>query len=567
MALVYTFQPDCFRPAGSTCNCPSPSVKPDANSCAEVVAHLDLGPQIAVWLETADRTQFIDTLMVTSATAQRGIGNRPGRWDFLSGPFFPYGKRQMSLPIWAHARGKLYPLVNMIEDQGYCGPAESCLGWHESYSTPEPYFCRPLRAANPDMPLDVNMQQLVDAITCPSVFNSEKGRLDQTATSYYPPRADLTTFAAQNGTGCGSPPPAAPATDPCDPRTYTEINDLDAVAAATPKYGNPFSNRWIIPAGLPPGDYALMVEVNKEFDTNAANSHASFVDSTLAPYGQQNNFGQPSVVYRVPIHIDSGAAAGGTAAISEIYGYGDWSGAVGDISPKDSTISTADFGSGELRLLSTDGAGGIGRVHVEIMSLASGHPSDIADLAPAPDGVQSSAATFQFTNAAVGGQPVQAYEVRYLTGSDLTAANFSAGLSGPMITPGAPGSLATFTVPRLKPKTDYVVGIRALGACGDSSAIATVTFTTPAASFQKVEGCFIATAAWGSELEPHVASMRRVRDRLRPASALFALATDLYYRSGPAAAGVIRRSDSARALVRRLLAPVAAVADIASLGD
>jgi len=29
--------------------------------------------------------------------------------------------------------------------------------------------------------------------------------------------------------------------------------------------------------------------------------------------------------------------------------------------------------------------------------------------------------------------------------------------------------------------------------------------------------------------------MRKVRDRLRPASTMFAVATDLYYRSGPAA--------------------------------
>ena len=46
--------------------------------------------------------------MVTNATSGRGIGNRPGRWDFLSGPLFPYGKRVMALPIWAHARGKTY---------------------------------------------------------------------------------------------------------------------------------------------------------------------------------------------------------------------------------------------------------------------------------------------------------------------------------------------------------------------------------------------------------------------------------------------------------------------------
>ena len=76
---------------------------------------MDLGPQIAVWLQDASGA-FVDTLMVTNATAVRGIGNRPGRSDFLSGPLFPYGKRIMALPIWAHARGKTYSTLFMQEE-------------------------------------------------------------------------------------------------------------------------------------------------------------------------------------------------------------------------------------------------------------------------------------------------------------------------------------------------------------------------------------------------------------------------------------------------------------------
>ena len=71
--------------------------------------------------------------------------------------------------------------------------------------------------------------------------------------------------------------------------------------------------------------------------------------------------------------------------------------------------------------------------------------------------------------------------------------------------------------------------------------------------FTQLSGCFVATAAYGSEMEPQVAALRRVRDALRPRSPLFAAAADLYYRSGPAAAAVIARSDTARALARRLL--------------
>ena len=123
------------------------------------------------------------------------------------------------------------------------------------------------------------------------------------------------------------------------------------------------------------------------------------------------------------------------------------------------------------------------------------------------------------------------------------------------MTPGSPGTLASVTIPNLKPATQYSAAVRAVEPCGQASPIATVTFTTPSMKFTQLSGCFVATAAWGSALAPDVAAMRKVRDRLRPQSTMFAVATDLYYRSGPAAAEVLRRSDTARALVRRLLGP------------
>ena len=146
MTLRYDFQPDCYHAPGDP-------------ACLRSVDRLDLGPQIAVWVESADRTVFVDTLMVTNMTAARGIGNRPGVSNFLSGPLFPYGKRSMALPIWAHARGKLYDTVVMQDGR------ETWLGFHESLSSGEPYYCRPLRAQ------EIN----VDAITCPTRFTSFGG--------------------------------------------------------------------------------------------------------------------------------------------------------------------------------------------------------------------------------------------------------------------------------------------------------------------------------------------------------------------------------------------------------
>ncbi len=345
MTLSYSFQPDCYRPdAGS--------------ACVQTVDRLDLGPQIAVWVQSADGSQFVDTLMVTNLTAVRGIGNRPGRWDFLSAPLFPYGKRPMALPIWAHARGVLYNTVVMTEAICAVGgpnyPGESCLGWHEPYSSPESYYCRPLK------PGEIN----VDAISCASAFHSEKGKFDPTTKSYYPPRGDLTTFTS---------------TDGADPPTYAAVNDLDAVAAATPAYGAPYTGTWNVPVDLADGDYVVMVEVNKEFDSNAANMHADYDDPNLPGYGIDGNFGQPSVVYSVPIHIDLTSGTPAQAAVSQIAGYGDWSGATGTITPQDGTISTTDLGSGEERLRRPTGGRGSGRVHVGLGPCLGCNPLPPAD--------------------------------------------------------------------------------------------------------------------------------------------------------------------------------------------
>ena len=536
MTLQYAFQPDCFRPD-------------ESSACVQSVSHMDLGPQIAVWLQDSTGV-FVDTLMVTNATAVRGIGNRPGRSDFLSGPLFPYGKRIMSLPIWAHARGKTYSTLFMQEATcAVGGPGESCLGWHESFSSPELYYCRPLQATE----AQASIGNEVDAITCPTKFNSEKGQFDPTMPSFYPPRSDLTSFTSIDGS---------------DPPTFAAVNDLDAVAAATPPYSSVYNGTWAVPSTLPPGDYMLMVEVNKEYDSNGSHLHPDFDDSHLPGYGTDGNFGQPSVVYQVPIHIDVTGGTTDAQSTSKIIGYGDWTGTTGVINMRDSTISTSSPGSGEGRLLviSDSGSGLSGRVLAKIETSGDSTtqpPSAVTDLTVPAGGLTSVSATLQFTRVPSNGAPVPQYEVRYQTGPTITEQQFSSAATAPQVQPGSPGTLATVTISKLKPATQYSAAVRAVEPCGQVSPIASVTFTTPSMKFTQLSGCFVATAAWGSALAPDVDAMRKVRDRLRSRSTMFAVATDLYYRSGPAAAEVLRRSDTARALVRRLLGPIGAASKAA----
>ena len=579
-----TFQPDCFRTSDSS----SAPCAPRKSG-----TRLDLGPQIAVWIEGADG-RFVDTVLVTNMTARLGIGNRPGHYLFPSGPKFPYGRRLGALPVWAHHRGKLYDSLVMQDGTDM----ETWLGFHERVSSPDPYFCRPMTFMEID----------VDAISCPTaVFNSVKGRFFNPsidlgpsnlqngrpkdyvppARCYYPPRNDLTTFTDSDcdGTqflGC-----------PISAEKYAAINDLDDVAAATPAYGQPFSQLWRVPDAVADGDYVLLVEVNKEFDESPAHRHPAMADPMLSDWGLTNNFGQPSVVYRLPFRLDRRTAT--QSAVTEIAGYGDWDGQTGTLHPPDSSIIDV-LGSGRGRLLAitqpsiSGGAPVSGRVHLVTELGPEGPPAtepppdagvDGADgpAAPAEGGVVAPVADAASVclPAALDVQlgPVMSeaaeielqeptreqwdstdsYEVRVWNGLEKSAAAFEEGRPLPRVTPVRPGSHLTVSVDNLKSQSQYTVGVRASGACPDQP-IAFATFTTVVREYKQLSGCFIATAAYGGPLAAQVQVLRRLRDRAGARSAVANVVAELYARASPPVAGVLRETEVGRAAVRALLSPV-----------
>ncbi|MDA8124656.1 MAG: hypothetical protein M0009_05670 [Deltaproteobacteria bacterium] len=73
------------------------------------------------------------------------------------------------------------------------------------------------------------------------------------------------------------------------------------------------------------------------------------------------------------------------------------------------------------------------------------------------------------------------------------------------------------------------------------------------------KGCFIATAAFGSSLEPHVLVLREFRDTFLMTNAAGRSLVDLYYRVSPEIAKRVAASESARMWVRLLLLPVIAL--------
>jgi hypothetical protein len=539
-ALEVSFTTDCLRLPGDV-------------GCVFHADRPDFGPQIAVWVERAGDAsvvgRFVDTLMVTNATAIFGIGNRPGDWNVRSGPRFPYGRRPMALPVWAHARGKTYPLVYMQDGE------EAMLGMHETQSSPEPHFCRPM------LPTEI-----VDAVTCPSgTFRSDKGKLDATATSFYPPRADLFDSGAicppiirDMGVSC----------DDGDSPQYGFLNDVDTVAAATPLFGVETRRTWTLPSTLPAGPYALLVEVGKEYDPNDAHHLANAPAVDVPEYGAGGNLGQPSVLFRVPFTI-GGAGSGWAAVATSLDGYGDATGAMGTIFPPDGSISAAP-GSGEGRLVMTSGPGGMGRVHVtfsacEPYDCASHGPPDPVPVEALPAGATATTATIRVHQVGDGNLPVLGYEARLaraetLGANGITARDFARWTPLPGVGPATPDTTTDVELDGLFPETAYAVGVVAHGRCGDSPVSFTRVRTKPL-KYVQLRGCFIATAAFGSALASEVDALRGVRDRAVAASGVARAAAALYERAGPAAARALAETDVGRALARRPLRPLAAAAE------
>ena len=76
-------------------------------------------------------------------------------------------------------------------------------------------------------------------------------------------------------------------------------------------------------------------------------------------------------------------------------------------------------------------------------------------------------------------------------------------------------------------------------------------------------GCFIATAAYGSLMAPHVKILCEIRDRFLITNRLGKCFVDFYYKYSPSAAKFIAEHGALRAMVRVTLAPVVGISWIA----
>jgi hypothetical protein len=478
-------------------------------------------PQIVGWLEDANGT-FVDTVYITRQTGTFGLGNRPGRMDFNSGPFWPYGRRITVFPVWSTKQPMRWP--ELVFQDG----DDDDLSHSGAKSSPDSNFCRPLK---PDE---------FDVVSCPSsrAF-TDKGELSPTQTSRYPPRDDLELL-----------PQDHPSVD-----MFAMLNPFDAVSQPTPFTGLATHISYAIPATLPRGEYVLWLEVSKEFDMNAtynATSYPSPTGISWMDYGLPYR-GQPSVLYRVPFTFSAGETVGSTDTYA---GYGDPDGLDGNVRTPDSTISNEPgSGAGRLALVSEGDelyrVRVVSRTEIDVTPPLEPRSARVDELTP-------NRAIIRFLapgDDGVNGK-VQSYEIRYRVSEPMTEDNFATGkLVTDVVAPEVAGNEQTVTLEGLLPETTYSIGIRAFDNCRNGSSLTIVEVATPPRPLGEVDACFVATAAYGSMMADDVELLRRFRDSLLSKTVFGELAIEAYYTFGPAFAGVVGESDLLRATARGVLHP------------
>jgi hypothetical protein len=546
-----------------------------AQSCRSVEVTFKPVPklQIAVWLED-DQGNYVDTAYVTRLTGTFGLANRPGHHFLHSAVRFPYGRRDMVLPVWAHKRNKQYGFVMMGGTLGWsettCVSAPSdcddnTIAYHSAVSSSEPFYCSPSGAR-------LTTVNGVDVVSCASAFYGSKGAYAQDGrVSFYPPRADLVAFNSNDG---------------AEAHRFAAVNDLVAVSGATPEQMTLLNPpiRWSPPAD---GKYVVKIEMSLESDVNNFHNYQFSVDSQngvgggfdFNTYGK-NYIGQPSIVYAVPITVDS---YGDEGIATSYEGYGDWDGATGTEHPPDLTISDIP-GSGAGRLLNATDGGKTFRVRVRAL-VTCGPPRDMSttDDAGAASGgggavpppsncpppfspthltltPHATSIDVSFASAATG-VAAERFDLRYRATpiDDNTFANALPPDQTPPA-PGAQGATVSTTISGLNPQKRYYVGVRSISACGAVSAVTAATTVTARQQFAILHGCFIATAAYGTALARELEPLRAVRDRALLPNPLGRLAVASYYALSPPLARAIASDERLRAGARALIAPLVAVA-------
>jgi hypothetical protein len=304
--------------------------------------------QIAIWVEDADGV-FMETVVLTSSVALRGVGNRPAALQMNSGFRWPYGRREGILPVWGHRRANSpgaepFPMV-IFQDR----VSEGFASRTTVDASPDSYFCLSFDQTT-------TTREALDAVTCASVFNSDKGRFvtdDDVRNGYAEPFVGRSGSESMRPLGAASIYPPRRDVEGLGQFDHADVGrfvqqarsvmpNIDAVTMATPAGEVPRTIQYIAPPAWEDGDYTAWIEVNVEGDYNETFNDETYPtplsdmwDVWAETYGYPYR-GQPSVVYAVPFTVGPLIAEYET---SEPAGYASLHGDSGEIFPMDSSIT------------------------------------------------------------------------------------------------------------------------------------------------------------------------------------------------------------------------------------
>jgi hypothetical protein len=323
---------------------------------------------------------------------------------------------------------------------------------------------------------------------------TDKGALDSTVPSRYPPREDIAMVQGIDDPGVA---------------TFDDLNPFDTVSQATPAADLPFTVSWPMPGDLPAGEYVLLVEVAKEFDHNATYSATARPSPEGIPWAQYGlpYRGQPSVVYRLPVTVGSSTA---TASTMTYAGYGDPDGMDGNLRTPDLSITSDVPGSGAGRLLvRTDGSAMFrlrATARPEDDSIAPGAATELTAADAQPTAVTMS---FVAPGDDGGANPVAGYEVRYRAIEPIDDSNFatSSPITASIDVDPRPGA-AVRSRPRPRPRTTSRCGPTTMPQPGRSRS----RTSHARAPGRRGRRLLVATAAYGTLLANEVSHLRQFRD-------------------------------------------------------
>jgi hypothetical protein len=527
---------------------------------------------------------------LTEAIALRGIGNRPGASQMNSGFRWPYGRREGALPLWAERRAsapgaRRWPRV-IFQDRWTEGLASKT----SNDQSLESYFCLSFNES-------LSEQDALDAVSCASVFSSDKGRFmteTDVANGYsepyqptrddpgsmrtlsidslYPPRRDASPCTT--GIACYDHPDLARFAK----HAREVMPDIDAVTMATPVGNEPQSILYAVPVEWPEGNYRACLEINVEGDYDEQFSASSMPtpdkpmqawDVYALMYGYPYR-GQPSVLYCVDFELGGDVERSFSSPEAE-GSAGTWD----QNDPSFGTLHSMDGisderpGSGADRLQRLpDGSRLELNVKPALSCQTDEPPSAVRELSVAPFPSRLHAHEWAQLHFRAAGDDigVQRYDVRVSSAPITDDESFmaampakAASIAAPELrvpTAAAAGEPVAVDFGGMVAETHYFVAVRAIDSCARSGPIASTELTTPKRKFATVTPCFVATAAYGTSLAAEVGALRRLRDRELQSNGAGRALVRAYYALGPTLADAVRDRPALRGLARGVLAPI-----------